>query len=223
MTDYFRRSVLVLLIIGILYGLYLLILLTIPYLEFNLNTDFLKTKRSVVHLRYYRIGFYAHIFSSPFLILTGLTQFSTRLMREKPVVHRVLGIIYLSVLLLIAAPGGMILAVHANGFLITKLSFIALTTAWIVTAIFAYKTAISGQFEAHGKWMTRNFALTLSAITLRFYAYLLGEFDVHLPPKEAYTLISFLSWIPNLLVAELLIRRGFVRRMLEKRVRDHVT
>ena len=60
-------------------------------------------------------------------------------------------------------------------------------------------------FVAHRKWMIRSFALTFAAVTLRLYlpiAQLLPiEFD------NAYRVISFLCWVPNLIVAEAYLRR----------------
>lgn len=53
--------------------------------------------------------------------------------------------------------------------------------------------------------MIRSFALTLAAITLRTYVLLL-PIVLNLSAKDAYTLVSVLSWVPNLLVAETVIR-----------------
>jgi hypothetical protein len=52
--------------------------------------------------------------------------------------------------------------------------------------------------------MIRSFALTLAAVTLRFY--------LPIPPSlgydfdDGYRAIAWLSWVPNLMLAELYVR-----------------
>ena len=48
--------------------------------------------------------------------------------------------------------------------------------------------------------MIRSFALTLAAVTLRTYLPISGL--LHLDFMQAYVAISFLAWVPNLLIAE---------------------
>ena len=63
--------------------------------------------------------------------------------------------------------------------------------------------------------MMRNFALTYAAVTLRMWIGVLitvqalpgGEFDFDAAFANAYAVVPFLSWLPNLLMAEWLIRR----------------
>lgn len=57
----------------------------------------------------------------------------------------------------------------------------------------------------HRAWMTRSFLLALAAVTLRIYLPLSGL--VGLPFDVSYRLISWMCWVPNLLVAEVLVRR----------------
>jgi hypothetical protein len=52
--------------------------------------------------------------------------------------------------------------------------------------------------------MYRSFALTLSAITLRLWKYLLvGVF--HPRPMDVYQVVAWLGWTLNLIVAEWII------------------
>ncbi len=57
--------------------------------------------------------------------------------------------------------------------------------------------------------MYRSYALTLSALSFRLLVLILPPF-VQLAGAEMYTLIAWLSWVPNLLIAEILI--GFKNR-----------
>jgi hypothetical protein len=59
-------------------------------------------------------------------------------------------------------------------------------------------------FTKHGEWMLRSYALTLSAIMLRSYALLFDVLHIDMHPRNVYITIAWLSWVPNLLVAEVL-------------------
>lgn len=57
--------------------------------------------------------------------------------------------------------------------------------------------------------MTRSFALTYAAVTLRIY--LPVSMIVGLEFAQAYPVIAWLCWLPNLGVAQLLIVRSAAR------------
>jgi predicted membrane protein DUF2306 len=54
--------------------------------------------------------------------------------------------------------------------------------------------------------MIRIFALTLAAVTLRNYMPLM-LFVLHWSFRQSYITVSWLCWIPNLLIAEWMVRR----------------
>ena len=66
------------------------------------------------------------------------------------------------------------------------------------------------QVIQHQKFAIRSFALTLSAISLRLFKYLLVFFFEPLP-MDAYRIAAWSSWTFNLLVAELIIYYKFSR------------
>ena len=53
--------------------------------------------------------------------------------------------------------------------------------------------------------MIRSWALTLAAITLRIYLPIVGVLGLEFLPW--YRAISFLAWVPNLMIAELWLGR----------------
>jgi hypothetical protein len=57
--------------------------------------------------------------------------------------------------------------------------------------------------------MIRSFALTFAAVTLRLYLPLI--FLTGFNFVDGYRAISFLCWVPNLVLAELYLRDGFDR------------
>jgi len=197
----------------ILYAVYLLVLLTVPYLAFEKNTDFLLTKQLIYHLDWWRWSFYIHIFSSPVIILSGLFQFSRKMIRNHPKWHRRLGKIYLVFVLFISGPSALIMSFYANGNLPTKISFVLLSSCWIMVTYLGYFFIRRGNRIKHGNFLLRSYALTLSAITLRFYAYLMDLGGINLHPVDAYMLLSWISWVPNLAIVEIMIRLGFVRKL----------
>ena len=61
-----------------------------PYLTFPFPTDidFLLTKQNVLPIPIWRWAFYVHITSSLLTLASGLTQFSRRVYRRYPLLHR---------------------------------------------------------------------------------------------------------------------------------------
>lgn len=201
----------------ILYASYLLILLSLPYIHFKPGVEFLETKQLIYHIKVWRASFYIHVFSSPFIILSGLFQFNRWILRKKKGLHRKLGYIYIIGVLLITGPAAFVMSLYANGGRITQTSFVILSILWILTTYLAYHSIKKGNSEQHVKWMIRSYALTLSAVTLRFYAYLMGVFKINLGPEESYTILAYISWIPNLLIAEVLIYWKYPTYLLKQK------
>lgn len=213
-----KRFISILVFLVILYASYLLILLSLPYIYFKPGVEFLKTKQLIYHIDIWRYSFYIHVFSSPLIILSGLLQFNRYLIHQKKKVHRILGYVYIIVLLVISGPAAVVMAFYANGGYVSQVSFVVLSILWILFTLMAFYFIKQGKTEAHVKWMIRSYALTLSAVTLRFYAYIFDIFGLTLGPKETYWLLAYLSWIPNLLVAEILIWFKYHQYLLRNRI-----
>ena len=58
---------------------------------------------------------------------------------------------------------------------------------------------------AHRRWMTRSYALTFATVTLRLW---LPRLAAIFPFETAYQTVSWLAWVPNLLIVEWAIRRN---------------
>lgn len=201
----------------IAYASYLLILLSLPYIHFEKNVDFLSTKQLIYHIRPWRYSFYIHVFTSPLVIVAGLIQFNRYILRKYPTFHRYSGYVYVAVLLMITGPAAFIMSLYANGGYIAQVSFVTLSSLWITFTLIAFLKIRKGDLERHVKWNMRSYALTLSAVTLRFYAYLFDVFNVNLGPVETYITVAYLSWIPNLLFVELLIYWKYPNYLLSYR------
>ena len=84
---------------------------------------------------------------------------------------------------------------------------------------FVRNSCYTGGIDAHQAWAIRTFALTFAAVTLRlwlpaliavqvpFYAGDLTGQSADRLFRNAYDAVPFLCWLPNLVVAEVMIRR----------------
>jgi uncharacterized membrane protein len=178
----------------------------VPYTSGKTDIDFLLSKQKMIHLKHYRWSFYLHIFSSLLILAAGLTQFSTYVLQRAINIHRWIGKIYTYGILIISAPAAFVMSFYANGGWIAKPSFILLSLLWWYTTWQGFQAIRRKAIREHGIWMLRSYALTFSAITLRlmqagFAAYTEMDLDT------TYQIVSWTSWILNLLVAEWVIKQ----------------
>lgn len=215
------RLLRILVVGAILYASWLMLRLTWPYTALRPGIDFLKTKAFIYHILHWRLSFYIHVFTGILALLTGLTQFSGYIIRQLPKLHRISGYLYVVNVLAVTGPAALVMSFYANGGWPARSSFILQSLAWLFCTGIALSKAFRKKFQAHGAWMLRSYALTLAAITLRTYAAILSYTHSGLHPVEKYILIAWASWIPNLLIAEWLIRSGFIRSLFKKSKRTY--
>lgn len=196
-----------------------MLILSIPYVEMKPHIDFLKTKTRVYHIDYWRIGFYMHVFSSVFLMVAGAMQFIPYLIYKAKKIHRISGYTYIFILLLISGPGAIVMSIHANGGIYAQTSFLIQSILWYVTTILAWYFATKKKFNLHSEWMVRSYALTLGAISLRLFVVIFGMLNIdELRPKHVYIIVSWSSWVVNLIIAELIIRTGLIKKIYFKKI-----
>jgi uncharacterized membrane protein len=136
--------------------------------------------------------------------LAGPWQFSQRVRTRALNLHRWMGRFYLLEVALGSIAGFGMALVSEEG-LPTHLGFGILAVLWFATGLQAYRRVRSGDIDAHRQWMIRNFALTLAAVTLRNYMPFM-LFALHWPFARTYITVSWLCWVPNLLIAEWMVR-----------------
>lgn len=164
----------------------------------------MRTKYSLMYNSIWHLALYLHIIFSSVCLVSGAFQFSNKLRLLYPSVHRILGLLYWISVLLFAAPSGLYMAIFANGGFWAKCSFGLTALLWFIFTAHAIIAIKKNQPHKHQHQMIRSYALTLSAISLRLLALAL-PFLIHLSAKQSYTLIAWLSWIPNLFIAEWII------------------
>lgn len=193
------------------YFVYLLFLITIQYIPLNFDVAFLRIKQDEIQLLHYKIAFFIHVYTSIFLVLIGWIQFSKSIKKKYSKLHRLLGKIYVFIILVLSGPSGLIMSYYANGGIISRIAFIFLSLLWM---FFTYKSFIyikKGDVLNHQKFAIRSFALTLSAISLRLFKYII-VFLFHPPPMDTYRIVAWLGWGFNLVIAELIIYKYFQRK-----------
>lgn len=150
-------------------------------------------------------GIYTHVFASIVALAFGPLQFSPKLRRKNLNIHRWLGRTYLFVGVLLGGLSGLYMAQLAFGGVVAKIGFTGSAIAWLFTGFMAYQTIRARDIDAHRRWMVRNFSLTFSAVTLRIY---LGIFmAAGMRFDEFYPVLAWISWVPNIIVAEWLFNR----------------
>ena len=140
-------------------------------------------------------------------LLLGPLQFFARIRMRHPRWHRRIGTAYV-ICCLFAGAAGLLLALGSTAGPVATVGFGLLALAWIGATANAWRLARARDFVRHRRWMIRSYALTFAAVTLRLY--LPVSIMVHLDYEWSYRAISFLCWVPNLVVVELVLRRpGF--------------
>jgi len=149
-----------------------------------------------------------HTLFGPIALVLGLVNLLPA-MRKRPrwAAHRWFGRIYLMSAIALAG-AGLSLAFHAVGGPVARLGFILLAAATLTTAVQGYRSIRRRAVRQHREWMLRSYALIFTAVTLRIWLPLLiiahqGQF------VPAYRWVAWVSWVPNALFAEWVIRRGW--------------
>lgn len=161
---------------------------------------------------------WAHAVSSGIALAVGWLQFIKSLRARKPLVHKMIGLLYTAGIS-IGAVTGLYLAVYAEGGWIAKLGFAALSISWIFTLYHGlHSIFVKRDAAAHGRWMLRNYALTCAAIMLRIYVPLAAVLFGLTDTNDTFAVIAWLCWVPNLLAVNFLIaRRQAARQRLRTR------
>ena len=134
--------------------------------------------------------------------------------------HRVAGRVYV-ICCLASAPAGLVLAFGATTGPISTAGFGTLAVVWFAVNAMGWKSVLDGRFAEHRRWMIRSFALTFGAVTLRLYLPLSPL--LHIPFDTLYRAVSFLAWVPNLIIAEVLLRTWLAKPLAPRAGRVEAT
>lgn len=157
------------------------------------------------HLEPWVYVLYTHIATAVLALVIGPFQLylkprGTKRLRR----HRWLGYVYVGSVT-ISGLVNLYLCLYATGGWISGLGFLLLDVAWVGATWISVMKIMSKNSQAHKTWMLRSYALTFAAVTLRLWLPVLlivyhGNF------VQAYQVVAWLCWIPNLLFIEAWIR-----------------
>jgi uncharacterized membrane protein len=173
---------------------YAVVLIVVP----NARPPFVRDRIASVPL-----ALFGHLAASAVALCVGPFQFDASLRARRPRLHRWIGRIYLGGIL-VGGVSGLILARISQGGMVAHAGFACLAVAWLLTGVMAYRRILAGDTVRHRRWMIRNYALTFAAVTLRIY--LPVSLLAGIPFALAYPAISWLCWVPNLVVVETYVR-----------------
>ena len=187
-----------------------------PYITFNSENFNNATARYATESTLRYVGLFVHAFAGGIALIIGPFQFLDGFRKRRPVVHRWIGRLYLVSILL----GGLSAFIIAPGMisgLVGEVGLMSLAVLWLWTGWNAYSSIRKGDVKSHREWMTRSFALTFAAVTLRLWLGTLiatqlpflqtryaGDFDALF--VEVYRVVMWLCWVPNLIIAEMIIQ-----------------
>jgi len=184
------------------YFFILMIKITWQYIPFRNDVAFLQIKQTEVsQIPFYYPIFYVHVYSALFVLLAGFFQLSYTLLKKYPLLHRNMGKFYVFTVLFLSAPSGLFIGFFANGGFYSKISFVSLSVLWFYFTLKGLTSIKNKNITAHKAFMLRSFALTFSAVTLRFWKVIL-VYLFHPAPMDVYQIIAWLGWVPNLLIIE---------------------
>ncbi|MEM8681961.1 MAG: DUF2306 domain-containing protein [Pseudomonadota bacterium] len=147
---------------------------------------------------------YAHLIGGAVALAIGPFQLSSRIRSRNPSLHRLLGRIYV-IAIMIGGVAGLSLAVSASGGLPAKFGFGMMAVVWLSSTAMAFVSIRRRRIAEHQAWMIRSYAVTLAAVTLRFYLPISIASGYEF--AAIYPAIAWLCWVPNLIVAEWFVLR----------------
>ena len=174
------------------------------YFDFEVK-GVLLDKGDLVSRTLYRTGFYLHVFCGSVALIVGPLQFFALIRNNYPLMHRIAGYTY-TICCWIGCVSGFYLSFFTYGSMPAMLGFITLAVMWGFCTSMGFLKIKARDFEQHQHWMMRSFALTFAAVMLRVWIGLLVG-ALNLDYATVYDVSAWLSWVPNLLVAEIMIRK----------------
>jgi uncharacterized membrane protein len=177
------------------------------YLTFDPEVYFPQQREAYLRVEFF-LG--VHVLSGILALLVGPFQFVGRIRHRFLRLHRFLGSVYIASATALGLTG-LVLAPTAYTGLVAVLGFTFLDFAMLFTTWTAVRMAVARRIGEHRRWMIRSFSLILAGVMLRvmtsIHAALSATGLTDMTYETAYAAISWLCWVPSLLVALWVTRR----------------
>src|SRR5262249_1426564 len=132
--------------------------------------------------------------------------------RRTAILHRVLGLSYVS-LVLMSAGAAFYLALHTDFGRVFGMGFSAMACAWLISTTLATIAILRGLAEQHREWMIRSYVVTFGFVTFRVLT-MMFEVARFGTVVDRMTAASWLAWSVPLLITETILqgRKIFTRK-----------
>ena len=185
-----RAGWIIMTVLAVFIAAHALMVLLVP----GFGPPFVADRRAVMP-----VAVVAHLAGGLSALALGPWQLNSALRQRTLGLHRWMGRGYV-LAVLVGGVGALALAPASQEGLVTHVGFGLLAVLWLSATLLAYLRIRFHDQVSHRRWMIRSYALTLAAVTLRVYLPL-SEL-IGLPFADAYQVVAWLCWVPNLVVAE---------------------
>ncbi len=148
---------------------------------------------------------YIHMIGSALALLLCPIQLSRKIRSKNPALHRNVGRLTIAAMITGGGAGAVLAPVSIAGPLGTA-GFGTLAILSVTFPLLGLRAIKRKDVATHRRWMTRAFAMFYAGVTLR-----LGLITLIVALDDfgtAYAIMTFGSWVPNLIVVEWLLRRS---------------
>jgi uncharacterized membrane protein len=152
----------------------------------------------------YMDSFYVHVVLGGIALLIGWVGFIDKIRAKYLTFHRIAGRIYVFCFL-ITALTSILVSYHAYGGLVSQLGFMTVGIIAIFTTLKGFSAILNKDIVEHQSWMRYSYACCLASVTLRLWNPILGL--VMEDFMLIYQIVSWLSWVPNLLFVKLRLNK----------------
>ena len=156
-----------------------------------------------------RYGLLLHIAGGLTALSVGIAQIWLGLTGRTRQLHRTLGRVYASGVLIGSAGAYYLALTIAPTLKVYAVGLFLLATAWVLTTGMAVLSIARRAHEQHREWMLRSYTVTFAFVTFRLLSPLIAKWHLA-TPDEADAIMAWGCWSVPLLLAEPLLQ---LRRM----------
>jgi hypothetical protein len=155
---------------------------------------------------------FAHALAGTLALFIGPFQFWPGLKQSRPMLHRVMGVIY-AASALVGAVAALYLAFHTDFGWMYAMGLTSMAMAWMISTGLATIAIYRQVIPQHKEWMVRSYVVTFGFVVLRIVADVLESRNIG-SVSDRLAVGSWICWSVPLLITEALMqgRKVFAAR-----------
>ena len=159
-----------------------------------------------------------HILAGAAALLLGPVQFWLAMTRRTAILHRVLGLFYVTCVFM-SASAAFYLAFHTDFGWVFGMGFSAMACAWLISTTLATIAILRRMAQQHHEWMIRSYVVTFGFVTFRALNIIFEVARVG-TLVDRVTAASWLAWSVPLFITETILqgRKVFARPVISTAV-----